>query len=372
MKRLRVTAALAVLGVIAAAAPVFGRGAAMGSPLANGTVLMVSSTPVAHPGFITVSLVDAVSGKRRVVLRGKDDYCCTAAWSPDGKWIALAKLDGVVLLDRDGLHPRLLPQITIPAGRSGTGRSFAWAPNSRSLAVNEGDGHRLVIRGLDGGARVIRRTGDTTVMLRITWSPDGRWISYDRDNLGGDNGVGCCSMTIHLIHPDGTGDHAVAVMHEPIHDTPSPALWAPGGGRFAFTTEARDGRDPVLAFVDAGSGKLTALPMPTPNVFPIAWSSDGRELAFVQGGEPTSLLLVDASGRSRALATGLPPWGLAGVRSSDAKLVIAGARVSSSGAIGAVDLELVDPAGGPPRVLTPLAQGTQVQILDWRPHAAAR
>jgi TolB protein len=372
MQRLPVVAVPFVLGLVAVAAAMLGPGMAAGSTGSRGTLLMVSSLPVAHAGFVTVSLVDGASGKRRVVLRGKDDFCCTAAWSPDGKWIALAKLDGVVLLDRDGRHPRTLPQLNIPPGRSGASRSFAWAPNSRSLAVNEGNGHRLVVRGIDGGARVIRRTGDSTLMLRVTWSPDGRWISYDRDDIGGDNGVGCCSMTLHLIRPDGTGDHVVAVMREAIHDTPGAALWAPGGQRFAFTTDARDVRDPVLALVDARSGTLTVIPMPTPNVFPIAWSADGSGFAVVQGGEPTSLLLIDASGRSQALATALPPWGLAGGRSADGKLVIAGAQVSSSGEVGAVDLELIDPAGGAPSVLTQLPRGSEVRILDWRPHARAR
>ena len=32
-----------------------------------------------------------------------------------------------------------------------------------------------------------------------SWSPDGRWIPYDRDEQ------------IHVIHPDGSGDHRIKI-----------------------------------------------------------------------------------------------------------------------------------------------------------------
>ena len=171
-----------------------------------------------------------------------------------------------------------------PICTTGAGVSFGWAPNSRSLAIDEAGGHQLVIRGLDGRIRVIRRTGKTTAMGSVTWSPDGRWISYDRDNLGGGNGVGCCSSSIHLIHPDGSGDHAVAMVHEAIHDVP-------------YTVAA--------------------------------WSA----------GE-MSVVIVGAQ-------TGGSPGGVF--------------------EIGAVDLELVDLAGGPPRMLTQLPSGSSVQLVAVRP-----
>jgi hypothetical protein len=204
-------------------------------------------------------------------------------------------------------------------------------------------------------------------MLRLSWSPDGHWISYDRDNLGGANGVGCCSMSLHLIHPDGSGDHVVIKMREPLQDTPTAPLWAPSGHQFAFTTEASDARDPALALADASSGKITALPVPNANVFPIGWSPDGTELAVMQGGATNSLQLIDASGQTRALATSLSPW-LAGAWSRDG-LVITGAQTDSNSHIGKADLELIDPAGGQPRVLTNLPLGSQVTIVSWRPHA---
>lgn len=367
MKRLGVlTAPIAV--VLIAAAALASVPSLAGSPGSKGTLLVVSTSTTTQPPLIHVSLVDVAGGKVRTVLQG-EDLCCSAAWSPDAKWIALAKGTAVFLLGGDGRGLRELPQLEARPSRLGTTyREFAWAPNSRSLVVNEADGHRLVIRGIDGGARVIARTGPNAAMLRVSWSPDGRWITYYREDMGGDNGVGCCSLNLRLIHPNGSGDHSVVVMHEP-HDTPSAALWAPGGHRFAFTSEARDARDPSIALVDPDSGKVTAFPIP--NAVPVAWSANGREVAVMRGGAPNSLTLLDASGHSRTLATALPPSLFAGAWSPDGtKLAIAGAQMSSSGKIRAADLEIVDPAGGPPTVLAKLPSGTQVTVLAWRLHAS--
>jgi hypothetical protein len=340
-------------------------GVVMGSASSPGTVLVVSSTPAAQPGVMRASLFDIATGTMRVVLRSTS-LCCTGAWSPDGNWIALAKINGIVLLRGDGRNPRPLPLLPVPPGSTtGDAASFGWAPDSRSLAINEAGGHLLVIRGLDGRTRVIRRTGPTTVIGRVTWSPDGRWISYDRDNLGGANGVGCCTTSLHLIRPDGSGDHTVAVMHESQHDTPTAAVWAPGGHRFAFTTAGWDARDPALALVDSDSGKV----MPLPGAGVVALVA-GRTAYVISAGLPNTLSLVDASGAPHPLATALPPSTVAASSADGTSLVVAGAQTgdqAGSPANGAADLELVDLAGGPPRVLTHLPSGSTVELLAVRP-----
>ncbi len=358
--------------VVVPAASSVPAGAAAGSSGSQGTLLVVSSG--ATPGPVRVALVDVASGATRGVLQGRDVSPTGAAWSPDGKWIALAKGRGVVLLAGDGHGLRRLPQLRRGHAQGSTfPGSFSWAPDSRMLAVDEAAGHRLVIRGIDGGARVIRRTGSGTLILSVSWSPDGRWIAYDRDrDVGSANGAGCCSMTLHLIRPDGSGDHTVAVMRDAAHDAPSRALWAPGAERFVFSTEARDPDDPALALVDVDSGKVTALAL---RGLALGWSGDGRELAVVRvasNGRPNALSLIDSSGHGRVLATDLPPSAFAGAWSpTGTKLVIAGARVRAH-EITAADLELIDPAGGSPRVISQLPRGSEVESVAWRPAAGTR
>ena len=139
-----------------------------------------------------------------------------------------------------------------------------------------------------------------------------------------------------------------------------------------FSTEARDPDDPALALVDVDSGKVTALAL---RGLALGWSGDGRELAFVRvasNGRPNALSLIDSSGHGRVLATDLPPSAFAGAWSpTGTELVIAGARVRAH-EITAADLELIDPAGGSPRVISQLPRGSEVESVAWRPAAGTR
>jgi hypothetical protein len=61
-----------------------------------------------------------------VVLRGNDVWPTTAAWSPDGRWIALAKGPDVVVLGGDGrAQPRVIEQLP----RGSEVDSVAWRPH---------------------------------------------------------------------------------------------------------------------------------------------------------------------------------------------------------------------------------------------------
>ena len=372
-RRLKAAIVFALIG--AAAALFLVPGAAVSSSRSQGTLLVAYNRGTSDPAHLL--LLDVATGTKRTIPQSS-----SGAWSPDGRWIALAGKPGVVLLASNGRGRRQLPGLTAPATDlpAVTGAdSFAWAPNSRSLAIAEAGGHRLVIRGIGGGARVITQTGNHAGMDSLSWSPDGRWISYNRIYDGGGDGLCPCSMNLRLIRPDGSADHAVVVMHDTIHGRPSPARWDPSGHRFAFSIpEAFDPRDPALAVVRAGSGKITRLPILKfpelrPYVFVIGWSPDGSELAATQAGafhQANSVALFDASGHRRALATVLPPSIGGGAWSPDGtKLVISGAQGSYGE--GAADLELVDPKGGPPRVLWKLPRGSRATVLAWRPHALA-
>jgi len=299
-------------------------------------------------------------------------------FSPDARSIAYVRMGfdiktdksrGVVwLTGADGRHAR-------PLSSAAMSSSPRWSPDGTRLAY--------LGAGADGSTQLFVYWTESGVSAAISnftespsalaWSPDGRWIAYDRDQLDGSaNGAGCCSMTLHLIRPDGSGDHTIAAMRDAAHDAPSPALWAPRGDRFVFSTEARDLDDPALALVDIDSGKVSALAVRS---VPLGWSGDGSELAVVRvpaSGRPNTLSLIDSAGHGRVLATNLPPSPFAGAWSPrGTKLVISGARVRVH-AITAVDLELIDPAGGSPRVIARLPRGSQVESVAWRPVARTR
>jgi hypothetical protein len=140
MRWLPASAATTILGLSAALA-LLAPSAAPAAPGAKGTLVMISSDPIGHPGFASVSLIDVAGGSSRVVLHGKDDICCSIAWSPDGRWIALAKLDGLVLLAGNGSHARVVPssapgrRIRAPHGRSRGLRTRARWRSTRGTGI---------------------------------------------------------------------------------------------------------------------------------------------------------------------------------------------------------------------------------------------
>ena len=59
------------------------------------------------------------------------------------------------------------------------------------------------------------------------WSPDGRWIAFV-DSSPGEGG----GDAIRLIHPDGTGAHAISPGYSVVEGGPA---WAPDGDQIAYT-----------------------------------------------------------------------------------------------------------------------------------------
>ena len=83
------------------------------------------SDPTTPPGVVRASLFDVAAGGLRVILQSKM-LCCTGAWSPDGKWLALAKFNGVALLSGDGRNPWLLPLLRAPPGNTTSAGPVVW------------------------------------------------------------------------------------------------------------------------------------------------------------------------------------------------------------------------------------------------------
>lgn len=228
-----------------------------------------------------------------------------AAWSPDGKWIALSIVAGercgghqLAFLPATGGEPVTVP---LPPSPSGFPESLSWAPDSSRLVVAYND-RRLVVHSVTGaseqpiatgsspawapdgsaiaytaGAEVHRVSPDGTRRQAIgrggapTWSPDARSLAYERD--GG----------VYIAAADGSNERFVT--------EGTAALWSPDGSRVAVR-----GRDGTTAIVPVGTGNEIEAGRGTP----VAWSPAGDQLVLRDS--IGAVRVVSANGAARRVA----------------------------------------------------------------------
>src|SRR5919198_3959203 len=125
------------------------------------------------------------------------------AWSPSGPYVAFQNKQGVFVASPSGTK-------RVFAG----GRSFSWAPRGDRLVYVRGRMQLMVGSARTGRARRL------TQGVEPKWSPRGGWIVFASLRCGPRQGI-------HLIRPDGTGDHRLTKLcfilpssSGPVHGTP--------------------------------------------------------------------------------------------------------------------------------------------------------
>ena len=235
-------------------------------------------------------------GRDRVRVTSTPDGESSPRWSPDGKYLAFLsgrqQSEGgegaqVWLLDRRGGEAQRLTMV------KGGVSAFAWSPDARRLAL-------VVEEETDSVARK-----DTAE--RKTPKP----IVVDRYHFKQDQTGFLGSKRSHLAVFD-VATRTLETLTNELFDDEHPS-WSPDGQRIAFVraAPAEPGRphDTNVWVMDARAGatprRLTDFLGPDDG--PLAWSPDGRTIAFTRGDEPKyyaysvdKLALVPADGSAPA------------------------------------------------------------------------
>ena len=191
------------------------------------------------------------------------------AWSPDGTHIAYKSYQSL-----EGMNMALMMMAadgsdqTVLVGGSNIPGSFAWSPDGKRIAfVRMRMGNLEEIDTVDVAAQAVTTLaslGAVNVSLG-GWSPDGRLIVYENDDMGG----------IYTIASDGSGQPKLLAGSNKEH-TPS---WSPDGRRILFEAWT-DGSHFELYTMNPDGSAISRLTTGTLNNTSGEWSPDGRRIVF--------------------------------------------------------------------------------------------
>jgi Tol biopolymer transport system component len=235
-----------------------------------------------------VATVDVASGRVRALARGSD-----AAWSPDGRSIALSRNGDLLVLSADGRRARRLTHdqlIQFEPTWSPDGTRIAFLQQHREAELGVGPQDDVAVAELATGA-VRQLTSDVRSKATLSWSPDGTQLVYE--NVGRP-----------APRPLVVIDAASGTTLEPASFRPYP-LWSPRGRRIAYATVDGERSSLVVLNADGSSPHVLFRGPRDIALFDVAWSPDGRSLAFVFGGWSSNRSRIEvadiASGRVRAV-----------------------------------------------------------------------
>ncbi|HEY7604594.1 MAG TPA: hypothetical protein VH760_10055 [Gaiellaceae bacterium] len=181
-----------------------------------------------------------VDGSHRTRLTSTPARELDPQWSPDGTQISYTRQ-----LDRGGRKVDIW--VMSPDGRGKrrltAGLEARWAPDGKTIAFRRWVGEQtdLFVHDLASGAA--RKLWSSPTLEELGgWSPDGRWLVFTRETVGG-------AADVYTIGADGTGLRRVTRGA----GASFAAGFSPDGRRILFTSD-RTGTDQVFVMRTDGSG----------------------------------------------------------------------------------------------------------------------
>lgn len=263
---------LAVLALTALALASAAAGGLPASPSAASWQILLTSN---REGDSEIYRVNA-DGSRALRLTRNVGVDAFATWSPDRRKILYwsqnrrTGLNSGYIINADG------------SGRRAVWGHGSWSPDGQQIVFTtnrDGNGEIYVVKA-DGTSPRNLSQSPSSQEYGPAWSPDGRTIAFVSDRDGNEeiyamdaDGGNQRNLTKHPLSDGGVGRFAL--------------LWAPNGRTIAFTTN-RDRNRPApgrkvtyeIYTMNADGGAPRRLTRTTEDEYLLAWSPDGKRLAF--------------------------------------------------------------------------------------------
>ena len=243
---------------------------------------------VRYPLFGQINLLDVRRNLTLPLMRA-DDIIVDMAWSPGGDALVLNtysatglfRLQIMSLVD-DSLHTLMRDTVSF--------RNVQWSPDGRWLSFTRQESQTASVFVVDIESGDARQLSPGSTTNSLAWSPDSKQVAYAA--RGGEGSfelyifdVGCfsdgCDPIRHTIDP--------AIDHMPV--------WSPDGTRIAFISNRQ--MFPSVYIIESECEQSRCVPQRVSghqvNDTPPKWSGDGQWLAFnvSTGGIGSALYVAD-------------------------------------------------------------------------------
>ena len=236
----------------------------------------IAFTALSSPeGRASIAVVSSTGSRVKTLattLWGTGDDQRGPVWSPDGRLLAFC-IQGRGLIGRGGVRPSGDLDLAVVA-TNGSQRRLTVAPGDEFDPRWSPDGRRVLYATSNRTAalRVVPRNADLSrLVVRLesvwgaSWSPDGKLIAFTGSRPGESR------AHLYVVRPDGGGLRRLTG-----EVTPDAPAWAPNGRAIAFGTY----RTSIDAVAPDGSGRRTVVAIPDADIGHLAWSPDGKTIAF--------------------------------------------------------------------------------------------